>query len=477
MTRNLSERGLASATIWEKIKGASLRNKLAFGFITAFTLLLGISFYAIYALSAEYRKEEFYRRLKDKTITTYRLMIEVEQVDYKTLRMLDRNTINSLYEEKVLLFDSSFHILYKSVDADRVTYSRGILEYLANGSVEFNHSGRRYETVGLRFKYRDETYYGIATAYDKFGKSKLEFLKWILISTFVVSTTLIVLLSFYLSRLITKPVTRLTAEIERISPDNLSKRVQTNEAHDEVGFLADKFNELLDRVERAFKFQYHFINHLSHELKTPLAVMMTNTERALTEGDALSLRKSLQFQQHALMELSHIINTMLDISMSETRMADVNKDLIRIDELLFECMDEISLLDPGVQFDFIMDESLDSSDYLTVNGNTRMLKMALLNLLKNAVNYSHIRKPFIELQAAHHAIEIRFVNDGVTLTAEEQESLFRHLFRGNNSVQVKGFGLGLVLVRRIITLHKGTITYSVTPNGLNCFSLRLPVIS
>jgi signal transduction histidine kinase len=466
---------LASATIWERIKGSSLRNKLAFGFITAFTLLLGISFYAIYALSAEYRKDEFYRRLRDKTITTYKLMVEVDQVNYEMLRLFDRNTINSLYEEKIILFDSSFRILYKSNDDKQVTYSPVILRRLHDVD-EIHFSDNRHETVGLRFAHDGKQYYGIAKAYDRFGKSKLEFLKWLLIGTFVASTVLMVLLSFYLSRLITRPVTQLTAEIERISPDNLAKRVEAKDTRDEVGFLAYKFNELLDRVERAFKFQYHFINHLSHELKTPLAVMMTNTERALTEGDTPSLRKSLQFQQHALMELSHIINTMLDISMSETRMADVQKDSIRVDELLFECMDEITLLDSSVQFDFIMDESLDSSDRLTVNGNTRMLKMALLNLLKNAVNYSDNQKPFIKILSATGAIVINFINNGPILAAEEQERLFRHLFRGSNSKQIKGFGLGLVLVHRIVTLHNGFVSYSVTSDGQNCFSVRLPII-
>lgn len=475
MIRNLSGQESGSATIWERIKGSSLRNKLAFGFITAFTLLLGISFYTIYALSAEYRKEEFYRRLRDKTVTTYRLMVEVEQINYNMLRLFDRNTINSLYEEKIILFDSSFRVMYKSNDDKHVTYSPGILKQLRN-TAELHFSDKRHETVGLKFRHNGKVYYGIAKAYDRFGKSKLEFLKWILISTFVVATVLMVLLSFFLSKLITQPVTLLTAEIERISPNNLSKRVEAKDTRDEVGFLAYKFNELLDRVERAFKFQYHFINHLSHELKTPLAVMMTNTERALTEGDTASLRKSLQFQQHALMELSHIINTMLDISMSETRMADVQKDAIRVDELLFECMDEITLLDSSVQFDFIMDESLDNSDRLTVNGNTRMLKMALLNLLKNAVNYSENKKPFIKILSAPGAIEIKFINNGPVLVAEEQERLFRHLFRGSNSKQVKGFGLGLVLVHRIVTLHNGTVSYSVTSDEQNCFSVRLPVV-
>lgn len=463
-------------TIWQKISGGSLRNKLAIGFTTVFLLLTGCSYYAIYELSAEYREEEFAQRLKDRTLTAYKLMVEVEQIDYNTLRLFDLNTINSLYEERVLLYDSSFKLIYKSTDDARISSAHDILLNLQANSAEVFRSDKYFETLGMKFSYNNATYYGITMAYDKFGRSKLDFLKWVLVITFVVGAFLLVLLAFYFARLITHPVTKLTAEIESISPGNLSARVHSPTARDEVGFLADKFNELLDRLERAFKFQYHFINHLSHEMKTPLAVMMSNTERALTDDDNESLRKSLKFQQHGLMELSHIMNAMLDISLTETRLATIQADNIRFDELLFECIDEMNMLYDNVQFDFAMDDTLDSSEKLTVKGNSRMLKMAILNLLKNAISYSDNEKPGIRLGAEDGYIALYIVNNGRLLNEEDQERLFHHLFRGSNSVHVKGFGLGLVLTQRIITLHHGSIVYMVTIDGKNCFFMKLPVI-
>lgn len=464
--------------IWRKISEVSLRNKLAIGFTASFLLLLGTSFYAIFELSARYRKDEFYQRLIDRTLTIYKLMIEVEQIDHDMLRLLDRNTINSLYEEKVLLFDSSFHLIYKSIDDTKVPYSASLLRKLKNGTEEeIRMSDGRYETVGLRYKHNGIVYYGISKAYDRFGRSKLEFLRWVLIGTFVISAILLILLSFYLSSFITRPVSVLTSEIEKISAHDLSIRVHSPSARDEIGFLADKFNELLDRVERAFKFQYHFINHLSHELKTPLAILMANTDRALTENNIDIYKASLLFQQQGLMELSHIMNAMLDISRSETQPEAVRLENIRIDELLFECMDEIRVLKNSVHFEFSMDEDLASSEQLTVKGNGRMLKMAIMNLLKNAVNYSNDKHPHVHLASGKDEVILKVTNNGQTLTSEEQERLFRHLFRGSNSSMVKGFGLGLVLTQRIIALHRAHIRYVITEDGENCFSLFLPTIS
>jgi signal transduction histidine kinase len=97
-----------------------------------------------------------------------------------------------------------------------------------------------------------------------------------------------------------------------------------------------------------------------------------------------------------------------------------------------------------------------------------------MNILKNALLYSVEQKPVIELKASEKLITISVSNDGQLLSSEEQLQLFRHLFRGANSSQVKGFGLGLVLTRRIIDLHQGEIKYSVSSDNKNCFSVSLP---
>jgi signal transduction histidine kinase len=245
----------------------------------------------------------------------------------------------------------------------------------------------------------------------------------------------------------------------------------------EVSYLAARFNGLLDKVESAFKFQYHFIHHISHELKTPLAVMLANAERALTVNEQAVYEASLGFQKHALMELSHIINAMLEISKTEHSLLPVQADQIRVDELLFACMEELSFLHEKVQFDFRLDNTIEHADSLTVTGSTRMLKMAFMNLLKNAILYATDGRPVVELMPVGEFIQINVLNGGPLITDEDRDQLFRHFFRGENSRHVKGFGLGLVLVRRIVELHKGQLFYSTPGNSLNCFTIRLPRLS
>lgn len=460
-------------TIWEWIRNRKLRSKLTLLYTVAFTLMLGIAFLSIYSISENNRREEFYKRLSDRTVTTFTISIRVDQINNDLLRLFDKNTINSLSDERVLLFDSSGRLIYSTVDLGDTRYATEVLNSLKTDESAYRVSEDKYEMLGLKFKDRGHTYYGIARAYDKFGKRKIHFLALLLSGTFIIAAVLFLFLSFYLSNIITNPITRLTKNIEKISPDDLSNRVPLMFADDEIGFLANKFNELLDKVENAFKFQVHYIHHISHELKTPLAVMMANAERALTEDETEKLKSSMQFQKNGIMELSHIINAMLDISKMEKKLTTVHAEAIRVDEVIFDCIEEISMLNSGVCFDFNIDQTLDEGK-LTIMGNSRMVKMAILNLIKNAVNFSADKKPGIAISATNAHLVIRIFNDGDTLTPEEQVKLFRHSFRGRNSILVKGFGLGLVLASRVIKLHDGSLEYSII-DGKNCFALTLPL--
>lgn len=456
---------------WGWIKNMKLRNKLALVYTVVFTLILGISYIFIFSFSEKNREELSYKKLSERIITSFKLMQEVEQINDRSLKVVDLNGVNSA-DRILFLFDASGRMIYSNADSRNAQRYVYLLQQLKNEDKTIQSSDGVNELLAMRFTDKGKTYYGIAKGYDLFGRRKIHFLAVSLIITFIIVTAAIVVLSLFLSKIITKPISRLAGDIEKMSPEDLSRRVRQDFANDEIGFLSSKFNELLDKVENAFKFQYHYINHISHELKTPLAIMMANAERSLTGEESEQLKASMQFQKNAIMDLSNIINAMLDISKMEKKLA-IGSETIRIDEIIFQCMDEITYLNSNVNFDFNIDNTVEESD-LIIAGNSRMIKMTVMNLIKNAVNFSSNSKPSIEIAASHYSVSIKITNDGPTITTQEQLKLFRHSFRGANSTSVKGFGLGLVLSHRIVTMHKGSLNYTVVDGTKNCFVLSLP---
>ena len=462
------------ATISARIRNLSLRYKLALGFTVTFILVTAASFIAIYQLSEHNRQEEFYRRLKDRTLTTFKILLQVDQINTDMLTLFDKNTINSLYSERIVLLDSNGTVIYNNGYHTPTDYPRDVFLRLKQDNSEQRSTEGKVEVLGVKFFYKNQMYYGIARAYDRFGIRKLQFLKILLIGTAFVTAVIFIFFSLYISKIITLPITRLTKDIDQITPKDLSVRVQQPGTSDEVGFLANRFNELLERVEDAFKFQYHFIHHASHELKTPLAVLIANSEKTLTEHDLDIYKRSLEFNKSALMELSYMINAMLDLSKAEHNLLPNAREHVRLDELLFECFDELSYLDSDVQFNFSLSEDFTSSNSLTISGNTRILKIAIMNLLKNAINFSTNKSCSVNLVHKRNYIELHVNNDGETIPESDQKMMFKHFFRGRNSNDTKGFGLGLVLVERIITMHEGVISYDAQHKE-NRFVVTLPL--
>lgn len=449
-----------------------LRQRIILLFSTTFLVVLGLALTGVYSFSAQYRQQEFLERLKDKTSTTFKLLFEVEEIDQDLLRVFDSNIINSLYDEKILLFDSTGTLIYSSVDDTKVLFPEEVVERLKNGEDEITYSEGEYDVYAHVIHEKGFEYYAIGKAYDRYGKEKLEFLFWILIIIFIGSLILVTLLIFYLSKQITRPILKLTDDVERITVNNFQK-VEIPPTHDEITSLAIGFNEMLNRMDESFQFQKNLIHHISHELKTPIAVLMSNVERGLNQKDADLLRESMEFQRNGLMQMAGVINTLLEISKYESTPERVFDGEVRLLDLIFECTDEVQLLNPEVKIDFQLDENVHDSGELCIPGNERMLKIALSNLLNNAVNYSENKHILVYLERHLNSVDIRILNDGETLNSVDQTKLFGHFFRGQNSRKKAGIGLGLVMTARIIEIHNGTIHYSISSNGMNQFLIQL----
>lgn len=452
-----------------------IRNRIRLIFSFVFLIFLGITFLSVFFISSHYRKQEFFERLKEQSHLTLKLLTEVKGIDEDILQTIDKNTINNLYDEKIILFDSTGKNIYTSIDDTPIHYSIEIINRIKISSEPLQFTEGTYEIYAEKIKRGNEIYFSIAKANDKYGLQKITYLGWTLFLVYFIAIAIVIYATFYFSKLITDPINQLAAEIEKTSSTNLKEIVSIPNTEDEISFLAIKFNELLQRIEKSFAFQKYFIQHVSHELKTPMAVLIANIERISDLNLTEEQKVGLDFQKSGLMQLASVINTLLDISRFEQNDGEIKMTKLRIDELIFETINELSFVYEKAHFDFNIQSEIEDADQLLVNGNERMLRIAMNNLLKNAIAYSSDQVVTINLHFDNSRIKINILNNGKILSNEEQELLYKYFFRGENSRQIKGFGLGLVLTDKIIRIHQADLLYSITPEGENCFTLYFTV--
>lgn len=436
--------------------------------------LMAAALFFIYTLFAQYREAEFQQRQKVKIETTLKFLTEIKDIDQELIEAMDRITIHDIYDEKLLIFDKNKSLVYSSIDDTPITFSNELLSELSDHTTFVERKDGLYDVVAVYLKHEQKAYYGISKAFDVSGYSKLQYLKYTLIITLGGISLAVILLAFYLSKKITHSIVDVTRQINEFDFNVKGGTQITTGATDEVAVLVQRFNELMKRMNEAFAFQKHAVHHISHELKTPIAVLVSNFERIEKETDQEKLRRLIEIQKENTKSLSKIINSLLEIAKAESGNAPA-QSRIRIDELIFDLLDEFKTIHSDFQFSVDYTEMVHNENQLTVLANDRLVKAAFSNLMQNCVQYSEDNKAKITISPGASKLQVDFTNRGNVLNPNEQQFLFQHFFRGENSKGKSGFGLGLVFINKIFTFYGGEVSYHNNGADANTFRVSLPL--
>lgn len=453
----------------------NLRIRFAFWFAVFVAIVLSITFAIIYVQSADFRREEFFERLEQKARTTQRLWFDVQEIDSTLLKIIDRNTLTVLHNERVLIFDEHNRLVYSSVDDNGIEIDYALLERIRQEKeINYIDQATKFETTGLLVETGERQHIVMATALDLYGFRKLHNLLNILILTWLVGLGLTVLLAYlYVRHIVGLPLANLTKQISTIGENDLPQRVKVPEDQNELTVLAQNFNDLLERLEKAFESQRSFVQYASHELRTPLANMLSATENALSKARSPEIYRqtlnSLREEQSRLVEMT---NSLLLLSRYKSAQLAETTPRIRVDEVLYNTLEDLKLSIPEYKIVLGFDSIPANENDLVVQANEALLQTAFRNLLENACRYASDHAAHIKIRSTPGALEIYFDNHGPTLTPEESARLFTPFFRGENASGKRGYGLGLVIAQRILDMHGAKIKYQNPGPEINRFVVQ-----
>jgi len=448
-----------------------IRFALLFSIVVAIILLL--SSIAIYLLYSDHRKNEYTNQLKSEAMLTFDMFVDKLLNKNDTAIFLSKEVgYNSMQQKCIKIFDTNKESIYSSsltASSDFKLETKVFDKIKKQKEYYFINDNRDFFGVYIS----DSGNYVIAAALDVDGLNKLRKLKFILFAVFFVSVTVTSSLSYFFVSSALRPLSKLNAQIKQTSELNLSQKVEEGNGEDEIAQIAKNVNEMLERLNKAFQLQKNFVHHASHELRTPLTTMYASTEAALnkklSEPDYKKVLTSLKEDQNSLIELT---NSLLLLYQFDKLKFAPNFLSFRIDELIYDAIEYCKKVFPMVIIDFEFVNIPEEND-LIIKANDVLLKSAFSNLIKNAFLYSDDKKLNISLIATATEMLINFDNKGNQLSETEIENIKVPFSRGENIGLVKGIGLGLSIVEKIITLHNGQFIYKPMPNSVNRFSVKL----
>jgi two-component system heavy metal sensor histidine kinase CusS len=268
-----------------------------------------------------------------------------------------------------------------------------------------------------------------------------------------------------------RQVRQLADQARGVTANNLAVRLDAAAAPNELLVLADAFNAVLDRLQKSFEHLSQFSADLAHDMRTPLNNLMVQTQVALSQPRSNEEYQNLLSSNHEEFErMARMVETMLFLARADheeillsTERLDARRALEQIAEYF-----EAPAAEAGIGIE------VDASGIVLADLN--LLRRAVNNLVANAVRYTPrggaIR---LEASAAAGGTRIAVVNQGVGISAADLPRLFDRFYRADRSRSsaARSAGLGLAIVRSIMTLHRGRVSAS-SAHGLTHFELFFP---
>lgn len=300
--------------------------------------------------------------------------------------------------------------------------------------------------------------------------TSLSFILFLAIASIVVGT----FVSIFVIPFIMKPITELSQAMQKVALGDYTVRLKEKVGLEEIYSLRTSFNHMVQELNSTETLHSDFIANVSHEFKTPLATI--SGYATLLQDDTLIQEERDEYIKiivKSAKELSTMTGNILRLSRLENQTIISEKEHYRVDEQIRQV---ILRMEPLWE-----EKNLDINPELepiTWYGNQEITSHIWYNLLNNAIKFTPSGGEInIKAHADAEWLTVTFQDTGIGMTPEVQGRIFDKFYQGDTSHKKKGNGLGLALVRQIVTLYGGSIQLESMPDYGSTFTIQLPMES
>lgn len=330
-------------------------------------------------------------------------------------------------------------------------------------------------TVPLSENARYRVYAALSTANISFTPSEL------VQPMFALAPILLfisVLFAYIIAGRAFRPIDQLIDQVEAITDGrSLHKRLGVAMAGDELVRLSETLNAFIGRIEKSFGGLRRFTADASHELKTPLAVMRADIERAMaTETDESDRAVALEEALQQVTRMADLVDSLLTLARADEGRFDLYREPVELEPLIREVVETARLLAEDPEVD-VLTPVLQNAEVL---GDVARLRQLFLNLVTNAIKYTP-RGGRVEISLSRDEEIARFAvtDTGIGIAAADLPFVFERFWRADRvrsrGSERGGFGLGLAISKWIAQAHGGTLEVQSRLGRGSTFTVTLPL--
>jgi signal transduction histidine kinase len=452
-----------------------IRVRLTLQFILIAAGILAISFSYVYLQFKFNLRDEYYNSLKSKALLIAEMVASNKSSDefYLEHQELTTSPLSGTYPENISIYSPDGRRLYSFNPAPDDLGMGPIQDVLDYGVCKFDHG--QFDALAISYKNQiGDDYIVIAEAI--FDTVHLDNLARILILVFLIAITVVAIAGWFFARQALAPLSRIMNEVDALLPTDMSHRLETTNQKDEMSRLVVTFNKLLDRIQKVFSLQKMFLSNISHELKNPLNVIVSQVEVTLQkERSKEEYVATLSSVLSDVNDLNDVADKLMQMARINTNEASIKFDLLRIDELIWQAKEQLIKNHGEYRIDFEILSLPEDERHLLFKGNEQLLKTALVNLMDNGCKFSPDKKVKIRLSfPAREGAMIEIIDKGPGISKEELTLIFNAFYRSPRTSSIRGSGIGLSLVESILKLHQIEMKVESIQGEGTTFMLHLP---
>ncbi len=382
----------------------------------------------------------------------YPAVSEMKTIDFDDVETYDDGVYVSIYDANGQLV---YGVLPIALNMENIPgFANGKLQEFSSNGEKWASYDRAVELDG----FGGLTVRGIASASQITDSIKT------LLTVAVAAIPFLIALSVIGGYIITKrafgPIKKISDTAEKIANDNdLSRRINLGKGSDEIHSLAHTFDSMFDRLQEAFENEKQFTSDASHELRTPVSVIISQCEYSIENAQNLEeAKEGLEVVLKKAEKMSALINQLLMLARTDKGHQKINKEPVDIAEIITVVAEE--KISAAAKKDISVNIKADSS--IIIDADETLMMRVFINLIDNAIVYGKEGgKIDIGITENDQGMVIGYVaDDGIGISKEDLPHIFERFYRVDKSrsnSSESSSGLGLAMVKWIVNAHGGEI--------------------
>lgn len=424
-----------------------LKHRLSLYSVVIFSIIIlivsGIIYFSFYT---QMEKKEI-QSLENKSLLAAIYYLEQDELPVLEHENIKSKLLKTISRKNIIIYDAYNQRFSGDMKFDK-TISVPFIESIRQKKNDFLSSDHFFYN-GIYYHDNQGDFVVIAREPKDEFNEQMQSLLHILFSVSVIGLLFIYMFSQYLGYIAYEPVIKIIGQIKERDSQNFNEPLVLKKSYSEIEDLIKTYNHFIERIAQTFNVQKNFIDYVSHELRTPISALLgtlevTDHRKRTTDEYAEVISQLKQYTN----DLQETLDQMMMLSGAKT---SFEFQSVRIDEVVWQVIENAVLYHEAR---INVDIRVVNNALLTVQGNEKLLEVALNNLVGNAIKYSNNEMVQIVFSEINGKLQLQIIDQGIGIPQQDIQRIRQNFYRGHNTQNYQGKGIGLSMASIILNLHR-----------------------